>query len=303
MTTYRNICLTIFKYSKDTFPQSDFESIFSYCIYQEESCPKTGKPHIQFYGELSKRKSLRQIKKFFNDQTVHIEERFGTQKQCIEYCSKEETRIGEVKEHGSPREQGRRTDLNYIRDMVKSGHTIENIVDSMERISYQAVKLAITLKTVYSRPRTEKPVVIWIYGATGIGKTRYVYEHFKDIYTKNMSKWWDGYEQQQTILIDDYRKDLCKFHELLTLTDRYTCQREVKCGSVQINSKYIIFTSPKGPLETWEYRTNEDLLQLKRRIDYIIDMESENIDEILPLMPTDPPSGDERGDLGENNKN
>ncbi len=135
------------------------------------------------------------------------------------------------------------------------------------------IKGAQLLKSIYSVKRTEKPIVIWIYGSTGIGKTRFVYDNFTDIYPSDNSKWFDGYEQNKVILIDDYRCDYIKFHTLLRFIDRYPFTRELKGSTIQINSKYIIFTSPKPPLLMWVNRTPEDIKQLIRRIDYIINFD------------------------------
>ena len=165
--TYRNVCLTLYKYNTTALegllqkPIYMGQPIWTYYIYQEEICPSTKKKHIQFYGELTIRRSKRQIQKDVGDPTCHIEARMGTQQQNIDYCSKTDSAILDSQtEWGTPKKQGKRNDLNYIRDMVKSGETIEHIVDSLDKVSYQAVKLAITLKTVYSVPRTEKPVVM-----------------------------------------------------------------------------------------------------------------------------------------------
>ena len=83
-------------------------------------------------------------------------------------------------------------------------------------------------------------------------------------------KWWEGYDGQEVVIINDYRKDFCKFHELLNLLDRYPYRVECKGGSRQFTSKTIVITTPLSPEETWENRTSEDLGQLLRRIDNIL---------------------------------
>ncbi len=265
-----NALITI--YNKSSIEASaiiENNKIITYAVFQLEECPTTKKPHLQMYIELAKQQSLRQIKKIFNDNTIHIDSRKGTQKQAIAYCSKEDTRIEEPVFLGVPKTQGKRTDLDSIKEAVKNGEKLIDIIDNIESINFQKIRVAQILKTIYSQQRTEKPTVIWIYGKTGTGKTRWVYENHNDIYTKPNNKWWDGYEQQETILIDDYRKDFCKFHELLTLTDRYPTKREIKGGTIEINSKYIIFTAPHSPRQMWDGRTDEALNQLIRRIDKV----------------------------------
>ncbi len=174
---------------------------------------------------------------------------------------------------GNPKKQGKRTDLITIRELVKKGVRLTDIVDSLEVINYQVLKGAQLLKSMYSVKRTDKPVVIWLYGSTGIGKTRFVYDKYTDIYSSGNGKWFDGYEQNNVILIDDYRCDYMKFHTLLKFIDRYPFTRELKGSTTQINSKYIIFTSPQNPLDMWNHRNDEDIKQLIRRIDFIINFD------------------------------
>ncbi len=272
--SFRNCLITLFNTKPDKIEalcRSD-KTIFSFVIFQEELCPTTQKEHLQFYGELNKLTRLNAIKKFFNDKTIHIEKRLGSQTQAIEYCSKSDTRKSAPITVGLKKQQGQRNDIKGIIADVKEGKKLVDIIEDLENPNYQQIKCAMTLKSIFSHKRTIKPKVIWIYGSTGTGKTRYVFEKYSDIYVKDMTKWWDGYDQQETILVDDYRRDFCKFHELLTLTDRYPCRREFKGGSVQINSPNIIFTSPHSPLETWANRDDEDIEQLTRRIDKIIDI-------------------------------
>ncbi len=270
--SFRNCLITLWNHTPDKMEalcRSD-KTIFSFVIFQEELCPTSQKEHIQFYGELNKLTRLNAIKKFFNDKTIHIEKRLGSQTQAIDYCSKSETRKSDPITVGLKKQQGQRNDIKGIIADVKEGKKLVNIIEDLENPNYQQIKCAMTLKSIFSHPRTTKPQIWWIYGPTGTGKTRYVFDNHSDIYVKDMTKWWDGYDQQETILVDDYRRDFCKFHELLTLTDRYACRREFKGGSVQINSPNIIFTSPNSPLEMWEHRCEEDITQLTRRIDKII---------------------------------
>ncbi len=269
----RNVLITIYNRTTNDIKRIITDNdIFTYAIYQLEECPDTKRQHIQMYAELASQQSIKQVKERFNDKTIHIESRKGTQQQAIAYCSKTDTRLEPTITIGTPKQQGKRTDIIKIKEAVKAGIRLTEIIDDMEEPNFQSIRVAQILKTVYSNPRDSDnpPEVIWLYGKTGTGKTRWVYEFYKDIYTKPNNKWWDGYEQQETILIDDYRKDFCKFHEMLTLLDRYPTTREIKGGTVHINSKYIIFTSPYSPRRIWENRTYEDLEQLMRRINRII---------------------------------
>lgn len=70
-------------------------------------------------------------------------------------------------------------------------------------------------------------------------------------------------------MFDDMRKDTFKLHELLRILDRYPLQVEYKGGSIPFNSPKIIITSCYHPAKMYE--TNENIQQLLRRIDNIIE--------------------------------
>lgn len=127
----------------------------------------------------------------------------------------------------------------------------------------------ITIKLPVRQQKTE---VHWYYGPTGTGKSREAYriaEAASSYYVKDpTNKWWDGYDQQDVVIIDDYRRDFATFATLLRLFDRYAMSVEYKGGTVQFNSRMIIVTSPKDPKSTWEGRSDEDIQQLMRRIDF-----------------------------------
>jgi len=75
--------------------------------------------------------------------------------------------------------------------------------------------------------------------------------------------WWDGYEGQHTVIIDEFYSWL-RYDFFLRLTDRYPLQVETKGGSVQFVSRRIVFTSNTQPTE-W-YPNIQDRAAFNRRI-------------------------------------
>lgn len=138
--------------------------------------------------------------------------------------------------------------------------------------------------------RGSSPEAIWIYGATGVGKSRLAVAYCQKvagddyfIHPPGNLKWWDGYEGQQAVIIDDFRRrDLREaggFSYLLRILDRYDCQVEVKGGSRKSQWATIIITSPRDPVSEFTYRgdNNEDVVeenlgQLIRRLAHIIEL-------------------------------
>jgi len=170
------------------------------------------------------------------------------------------------------RSQGKRNDLIALAQVCKEGG-VKKVIEEMPEmyIKFHSGIEKLCHRLSADRDRNDPPIVTWIYGTTGKGKTKFIYDNHTDIWVsgKNL-QWWDGYENQEVVLIDDFRKDFCTFHELLRILDRYPYQVAVKGGFRKLNSKFIYITSPFHPEETYEVR--EDLGQLLRRITKIIKM-------------------------------
>lgn len=43
----------------------------------------------------------------------------------------------------------------------------------------------------------------WHHGPTGTGKTRGVRARFPDAYLKSNTKWWDGYNGESVVILDE----------------------------------------------------------------------------------------------------
>ena len=119
---YRNYCFTSW-----IIPDCS-DARISYCIYQEEKCPKSGKIHYQGYAELSSQMRLTELKKAMKNDTMHIEPRMGTQAQAIAYCMKDDTQVSKPIIYGKPKMQGGRSDLESISEAIQNGMTCREIL-------------------------------------------------------------------------------------------------------------------------------------------------------------------------------
>lgn len=228
-----------------------------------------GTPHIQGYLYFKNAKTWSAVKKYPPLRRAHLEVAKGDPTSNQKYCSKE----GNFVEEGSLPEKGKRSDLDVVAEMISEGSSMSDVAKShpVQFIKYS--KGIMALKSLMHQPRKEKTVVHWYYGPTGTGKSHRAREvataagswYYKDPTTK----WWDGYDQQQVVIVEDYRRDFCTFASLLRLLDEYELKVEYKGGYVDFNSKIIIFTTPKSPRDTWENQTQEQLSQLLRRIEFV----------------------------------
>lgn len=257
-------CFTWNNYSDDDIEALKSEN-FRYLIFGREVAPTTGTPHLQGYIYYKHQRTISAIIKKLKG--IHLEPTYGSPGQNQKYCSKD----GNYEEYGTPPRQGTRSDIAEVRDAIISfaaRASISELIAQGHVHNYQCLKLAEHLMKYYEPPRYEKPHVKWYYGATGTGKSKAAYEELPDAYTcMSTNKWFEGYDGHESVIIDDMRKDFCKFHELLRLLDRYPLRIEVKCGSRQFRANNIIITSCHHPRDMFE--TREDVKQLLRRIDEI----------------------------------
>jgi hypothetical protein len=260
-TRARNWFLTINNYSKEERQYAE-EYKCEYLLIAEEVGEKEHTEHLHIYFELKCQKTFSKIKKEFPRANIQVAK--GNAQQVRAYLAKQNLVI----EIGEAKKQGQRSDLENVKEILKETNKMREVVDIAT--SYQSVRMAEVILKYHERTRNFKPLVKWYYGSTGSGKTRTAHEesdpddtHVQD---KNI-KWWEGYDGHKFVIIDDFRKDFCKFHELLKLIDRYPYRVECKGGSRQLLAETMIITSAYHPKHIYESR--EDLGQLIRRIDEI----------------------------------
>jgi len=93
---------------------------------------------------------------------------------------------------------------------------------------------------------TETCKGVWIYGPTGAGKTTEALKRYPGAFRKPPTKWWDGYEGQEVVLLDDLRKMHAAFivYYLTQWMDRHAPPGgEVKGGQVPLPFKWFVVTS------------------------------------------------------------
>lgn len=251
---------------------------WNFITFQEESCPESGKLHLQGFFQLKIRKRLSTIKKIVG-QAVHLEMRRGSVKDAINYCNKSESSTGRLRVTiGEPTGQGKRKDLDEIKVMIDSGASIKEVADTHFPTwvrNYRALDRYKRMKIEEVGHRDWKMENTVFYGAAGTGKTRRVYEECKeevannDLYPHIGGKWFDGYEGQSVVLFDDFTGGM-ELGLFLKVLDRYPLTVEVKGGSCRFLAKKIFITSNLSPEEWYPMATKEQHAAIRRRIDKIV---------------------------------
>jgi len=257
----RNVCFTINNYTLETIDKIK-QIKCTYLVFGEEIGEK-GTHHLQGYVEFANPKSWTAIEEDLGG-TAHMEKRFSTAENASEYCKKE----GKFIEIGELSRQGHRSDLESVAKMIKDGIPTKEIAESNPVSYIRYTKGIEALHYQLQVDRTEAPIVIWLWGPTGVGKTRTAFEAGKSAYIKDGTLWWDGYDQQEVIIIDDFDGHW-PFRDLLRLLDRYPYQGQRKGSYVKINSPKIFITCDKKPSDFWQ---DNELAQILRRITNVIEM-------------------------------
>ena len=228
---------------------------------------KQNTPHLQGYMELTKSTRLNSIKTWAGFERSHLEARRGTPAEAAEYCRKEGD-WWSSNELGIPESsQGKRSDLEAVSEAIRDGSGIKQVAMEFPATYIRYHRGIERFRDVIRgrRERAGEPCVTWITGAPGIGKTKLAHELEPEAYIKNGTKWWDGYEGEEAVIMDDWRPESMQFEELLRVLDRYPHQVEIKGGTRWLEANRFIITSVKSPLEIYKV-CGEDIEQLQRRI-------------------------------------
>lgn len=227
----------------------------TYLIYGRE-VGESGTPHLQGFIQYPNRKRHSSVKQ--DIPRAHWEARRGTPTEAAEYCRKD----GDVIERGAMVSQGARSDLIEIRDLIKAGRRPVEIAEShfTQFCQYRRAFDAYAALLDPPRARPELRVVLLV-GPTGTGKTSTAFSAFPDAYitVDPTLTWFDGYEGQDTVIIDDFDARTPRA-TLLRILDIYPVRVPVKGGFRAFNPSRIIVTTNFDPT-VWEYEQKEAILR------------------------------------------
>lgn len=207
-------------------------------VYQLEK-GKEGTVHFQGYICFDNVKRISALKKLHP--LAHWEGRRGTHKQCVDYCTKIDTRV----ENTNPfiwtnvtqdNEETKSNKFDNLKDLIKNGGKAIDVAEVNFTAFLRYHKGLQLYETSTISARDFKSLVIVIYGPTGTGKSSYIKKAFPTAYWKPKSTWWDEYQQNEVVAIDEFYGWL-PYDYMLRLLDRYPLLVECKGGSKQFKSE------------------------------------------------------------------
>jgi len=237
----KNWCFTINNPTdEDMIPLVDNPKIKYIIVGKEKG--EQGTEHAQGFVIFHGNQRMSAVKKLMP--RAHLEMARGSAEQAADYCKKD----GDYREEGempmSKKRQGECEQERWkkIKELAQSGNLEE--IDPKIYVTHYRTLTAIAKDHPRKQENLPELQNEWYWGTTGTGKSRKAREENPDAYIKNCNKWWDGYNDQDVVIIEDIDAGHeCLGHHLKLWTDHYPFLAETKGGSKMIRPKKIIFTS------------------------------------------------------------
>jgi len=261
-----------------------------YLCVAKETAPTTGTKHLQGCFSLRNRASsiTALLKKHVMMKNIRLFKQLGTDEEVLEYCSKEDKHPFV---YGLPAKetQGTRSDLSEAVALIQSGMSVRalaretnGLANTFVRYNLGLTKLSAAIRPL--RPDTSAPLIFWLYGSSGVGKTTSALWFARTFFGEDRTqhywvqsgdmRWFAAYESQPCVIFDEFRLENLAglgahgFSQLLTLLDTGLCYVQDKNLHIPWAPYVIIFTCPNSPdQEFWDVKHSESLRQFNRRIE------------------------------------
>ena len=174
------------------------------------------------------------------------------------------------------RQQGKRSDLDLCVQLIKEGANELALWEANPKCMirhYRGMRELISSKQQRAKRCAVK--VHWFFGVSGAGKTYTAYEEASALYGDSVyhlaadhgvKMWWDGYMNEQAVLIDEFRSQHMTYGEMLKLCDkngmplRLPSKGSSKWGNPIKEIWITSFLHPSQMFDAYDF-------QLERRID------------------------------------
>lgn len=222
-------------------------------------------PHLQGYVYFNTLKSSPQVKSFLRPSLEFWRKpASGTPEQNRDYCTKQNDyfEFGSLPKSKTQQGKDEKERWALALEAAKSRKLDDIPPDILIRQWNNLQRIG----AYYMTPPESLPKLqnFWFWGPTGSGKTTTARNAFPNHHLKPINKWFDGYRNQDWILLDEWSPD----HKVLathlkTWADHWPFAAEIKGSTITIRPKGIVVTSNYSLSDCFD--KEEDLLPLQRR--------------------------------------
>ncbi len=259
----RSVVITSFDLDKEKLISCFKDLSVTYYVIGEEICPTTKRAHLQCYAQFGKKHTIKKIRKVLIGRDCRVPK--GSVEECINYCKKDGAFLEEGQPRGLSKASAMKDRWKQIIDLAKKG--------SIQEIEEQYPSAAIIHRKTLQSIKDEfivadhhpNRICVWIWGKSGIGKTRWAYDNFKpsEIFTLSDTDGWDLYNQERIAILDEADSSLgSSWKRLLRWADRYPVRARRLYGCTALNYEVLIITSMKNPCDIFN---DEAIAAIKRR--------------------------------------
>lgn len=282
-------------------------------VGQLERGSHTDYRHWQLFVQYASRKRWSTIRRALEVKNgIHVgycQPRRGSVAECVEYCSKTTTRVEGPYRHGEivMRDgQGKRTDLETISSMIRSGErTLHDVLldpDLSPRVarytSYlERLQGEVDMERARGSLREVKTLYMW--GPAGSGKSRWVWEqyHGEAYRVTDYRHPWDSYRGQSVIVLEEYSPNAANgqrhcllLEDLLSVLDVYPMELPARYRNGWAAWSTVIILSNMPLSDQYPGLDPRQRAALERRMGHVFEKRTWNDQPPLPCVPL-PPAG------------
>lgn len=240
----------------------------TYAIIGKETCPTTNREHLQCFFKFNSPIQFSTLQAKLPSGS-HIERARGTDFQNFTYCSKEniQEEIGTRPQVNKKRKS--ETQSEILKKYCKNEMTLEEMAEQDNLFVMRNLTEIRNFKKHLIEDKKEPTELYLIIGERGIGKTTFATKLSRSYYikTSNMGRWWDGYNQEEVVILDDFNGWMLP-DEIFNLCDSKPHMVPIKRDFVKFTSKALVITSRKLPEYWWkpEITKEYDMRRFDRRV-------------------------------------
>lgn len=253
----------------NNYTEKDLDQIkeldYKYAVVSSEIAPTTGTPHFHALVIFATNKRFNALKRVITRGDIEVVK--GTFQQAYEYTTKD----GNILFEDGKKPGVSQLDCTF-KAMIQEAKKGTVDKECLMYCRYEKYFQRFEPKEMNTFNGDLKSKNAWIFGPPGTGKSKLVRDYAEArglrVYEKLANKWWDNYDGEEIVLMEDLDPKVCEalIHHIKLWADRYPFRAEIKGGSTRIVPKFqLIITSnyqlaacfPQGP----------DLSALRRRFD------------------------------------